>query len=211
MTIRCIAPSAIAAATLVSATASANHIDFIVDGPFTVDDGGSLIVAGSNDNILGGQRFVSVDSVDAVAQLDPGDSVITFDALGTAEATLTLSYGDFAGGDPLNADFASMWSAIAVDFEFVTGSVLLSVEVESGAGFGLSSQTLVATAGSYEFAFDQPAYNGVDFSDVDRVTVEFAAEPGAAFSLASITRVPAPASASVLGLLVIAGARRRRP
>ncbi len=210
MSIRALAASTTTAATLLSGAAFANHIDFIVDGPFMVDDGGSIIVAGSSDNILGGQRLVAVDSVDAIAQLDPGDTAISFDALGTTEATLTLSYGDFAGGNPLNSDFASMWSAIAVDFTFVTGSVLLSVEVESSAGVGVSAQTLVATAGSYEFDFDQPAYNGVDFSDVDRVTVEFASQPGAAFALESITRVPGPATASTLGLLVFVGARRRR-
>ncbi|MGP1309273.1 MAG: hypothetical protein ACTS27_03640 [Phycisphaerales bacterium] len=210
MTIRTAAVTAMTAGAFLSAAASANHIDFMVDGPFTINDGSSMIVAGNPDNILGGERFVSVDSVDAIAQFSNGDNVITFDALGTAEATLTLSYGDFAGGDPFNADFASQWSAIAVNFASVTGEGMLSLEIESTIGLGTSAQNLVTTAGEYIFEFDQPVYNGVDFNDVDRVTLELNASPGAEFEIESITRVPAPAGAALAGLVGFAALRRRR-
>jgi hypothetical protein len=204
--------SAGTAIAFAAGAAHANHIDFMTDGPFTLNGASSTTVSGSPDNILGGQRFVSMDTVDAIAQLNPGDNFITFDGLGAATPTLTLSYGDFGGGTPLNADFASMWDMVTVTFASVTGSGLLSVEFESGSGSGTSAQTLVGAAGSYSFGFDEPVFNGVDFSDIDTVTLTLSATIGSEFAIESFTRevIPAPGAAALLALGGVAAFRRRR-
>ncbi len=203
--------AATAVATLAGA-AHANHIDFMVDGPFTLNGASSTTVNGNPDNILGGARFVSMDTVDAIAQLGPGNDYIFFDGLGAASPTLTLSYGDFGGGTPLNADFASMWDMVAVNFSSVTGTGLLSVEFESGSGSGTSAQTLVSSAGTYSFNFDEPVFNGVDFSDIDTVTLTLTANVGGDFQIESFTRevIPAPGTAALLALGGAAALRRRR-
>ncbi len=212
MTTKTLFLSTAAATTMLAGTASANHIDFMTDGPFTLNGASSTTVAGSPDNILGGARFVSMDTVDAIAQLGAGDNTIFFDGLGVASPTLTLSYGDFGGGAPLNSDFASMWDSVAVNFASVTGTGLLSVEFESSAGTGTSAQTLVSTSGSYFFNFNEPVFNGVDFSDIDTVTLTLTANPGADFEIESFTRevIPAPGAAGIAVLGGLAAFRRRR-
>ncbi len=212
MTTKALFVSTASAVALLAGAASANHIDFMTDGAFTLNGASSTTVGGNPDNILGGARFVSMDTVDAIAQLAPGDNTIFFDGLGVASPTLTLSYGDFGGGTPLNADFASMWDSVAVNFASVVGTGLLSVEFESGSGSGVSAQTLVSASGSYQFNFDQPVFTGVDFTDIDTVTLTLTANPGAEFEIESFTRevIPAPGAAGLAVLGGLAAFRRRR-
>lgn len=212
MNTRNIAASAAAILSTVHPTdAKASHIDLMNDGAFVNNGAETVVVSGSEDNILGGQRRVSVDLTQARASLTPGSGVLEFTSIGTTEPTLTLEYGDFPGGDPLNADFGSMFDAIVVDMASVSGSGLLSIELESGAGVGASAQTLVSTSGMYVFNFDQPVFNAVDFSDIDLITVRLIAQAGSDFAIASIRTQPIPAPATgALALLGVVALRRRR-
>lgn len=209
--------ASIAAATCVTSV-HANHVDFLVDGPFLVNDANpTQVIMGSGDNILGGSRLVDVDAQtgaagQSFAQLLDGDTFLDFVNDGLATSALTLDYGDFAGGvGELNSDFDTNWDAIVVNFSDVVGDGLLTVAVESSAGNGVSAAQTVMSAGTYSFFFNEAGFSGVDFTDVDRVTITLQAGEGADFRMTAITReIPAPGALAVLGIAAVAGRRRRR-
>jgi hypothetical protein len=206
----------LAAAGLLAPAAAANHVDFMVDGQFNISGPGSTIVSGDTANILGGLRFVGIDSVnagDAVAEKLDGQDFMTFTNNNGAAGVLTLDYGDFAGGNgPLDADFSSQWSFLAVEIIDASGLGALSVSFESSAGSGFTAAQTVDSAGTYYFAFDAAGLGLVDFGDIDRVGVRLAAEAGADFTIGQITRevVPTPGSLAILGLGTLITIRRRR-
>lgn len=195
--------------------AAANHVDFIVDGNFNISGPGSTVVTGDTDNILGGARFVGIDTVDGAssASLMAGNSFITFENDETAAGVLTLDYGDFMGGNgALNADFDTNWDFLAVSFSDVIGDGVLSVSFESSAGAGSSASMVVDSAGTYSFGFDDAGFSMVDFNDIDRVTVTLMSSTGSDFVIDAITReaVPTPASAALLAFGGLCAGRRRR-
>ena len=224
----------VAAAALIAApgVASANHVDFIVDGEFQLllqpdENTESIVVDGDSDNILGGKRFVSVTEnngrmTSISAAKFGGVDALEFSNGTDASGTLMLSYGDFGSDSngPLNSDFDTMWDAIDVSFLDVEGPVLekgsLTVMVESSAGSGTSTQ-VVTTAGDYRFLFTDPGFADVDFNDVDTVAIRLITmADGSDFLIDSITRevvnvIPTPAALPAgLGLLGLAMLRRRR-
>lgn len=207
---------ALAAAGLLAPAAAANHVDFMVDGQFNISGPGSTIVSGDTANILGGLRFVGIDSVnagDAVAEKLDGQDFMTFTNNNGAAGVLTLDYGEFVGGNgPLNADFATQWSFLAVEIIDASGMGALSVSYESSAGSGFTASQTVDGAGTYYFAFDASGLELVDFGDVDRVGVRLAAEAGADFTIGQISRevVPTPGALAILGLGALTVVRRRR-
>lgn len=211
MNIHTAAVLAAGGAMLVTHGASASHIDLFTEAPFFLNGGETIVVAGSEDTILGGQRRVSVDVVQANASVASGGNVLEFNSVGTAAATLTLDYGSFPGGDPLNADFASEWAGIAVDFAQVLGGGLLTVRVQGGGTPSQAVQTFVNAAGTYAVPFTHPGFAGVDFADVDRVTITLSGDPGSDFQIGAIVLVvPAPGGFAGLALAGLVVARRRR-
>lgn len=195
--------------------ASANHVDFMTDGFFSLLGPGSTVVPGDSANILGGARFVGLSASDGLstASMLDGDNFITYDNDATGNGVLTLDYGDFAGGNgPLNSDFGSDWNFVAVQMLGVVGEGTMSLTFESDAGAGTSAGVTVDSMGIYFFSFDDAAYDAVDFSDIDRVTLTLAGQSSSEFLIQGITRevTPAPASAALLGLGGLCAARRRR-
>ncbi len=172
-------------------TASANHIDFIVDGEFTLAGPGATTVSGDPGNILGGARFVGVTVLGGSASAEKlvGNDFIDFTIGLSAPATLTLSYGDVTDGNgPLNADFTTDWNAVVVEvLDVGVGGGTLSVVFESDGQAGVSTR-LVNGPGVYEFLFAEPGYEFVDFTDIDTVTAQLTASPGGSFRIGSITR-----------------------
>ncbi len=203
------------AIAMLAGGASANHVDFISDGFFNISGPGSTVVSGDSANILGGARFVGIDTVDGAsdASLMDGNNFIDFTNDDTAAGVLTLDYGDFVGGNgALNADFDTDWNFVSVSFADVVGDGVLSVSFESSAGSGSSASMLVDSAGVYSFGFDDAGFSMVDFNDIDRVTLTLMASTGSDFQIDGITReaVPTPASIALLGLGGLCAARRRR-
>lgn len=207
---------ALASAGLLAPAAVANHVDFMADGQFNISGPGFTVVAGDPDNILGGLRYVGIDSVnsgDAIAQKLAGENFMTFTNNNGAAGVLTLDYGDFVGGNgPLDSDFSSQWSFLAIEITDVSGVGALSVAFESSAGTGSTAAQIVDSAGVYYFAFDSLGLSLVDFSDIDRVSVRLAAQAGADFGIGRITReaVPTPGAVAILGLGGLLVVRRKR-
>lgn len=207
--------TAAAALTLISGSASANHVDFMTDGNFNISGPGFTVVDGDSANILGGTRYVGIDTVDGAssASLMAGNDFIDFQNDVNAAGVLTLDYGDFMGGNgALNADFDTDWDFVSVSFSDVVGDGVLSVSFESSSGAGSSASMVVDAAGTYSFGFDDAGFSMVDFSDIDRVTVTLMASADSDFRITSFTReaVPTPSSLALLGLGGLCATRRRR-
>lgn len=199
------------ALALSAAAAHANHIDLFTDAPFSIDIDESVVVSGDPSTILGGQRRANLNFAEATAAVGPGETVLEFDSNGATAPTLTLEYGAFDGGAPLNADFASAWDGVIVNFAEVIGGGMISLELESGAGSGSQVEQFFSGPGSVVFDFDDAAYAGVDFSDIDRLTFDITLTPGASVEIDTITRrvIPAPASFAAFIVGGVAAVRRR--
>jgi hypothetical protein len=238
----CVRLAAAALLLFLPTFASANHIDFIEDdsvpgngvtnATFSLSTSGALVTntqVGEPADILGGSRTVTLTRTGGF-----GGSISAEKAAGTgfinvlndtvAAGTLTLSYPGIS-----NSNFSSLWNAIAVDIPYLDqstgigdGEINLSVTVTSSAGTGtaFATGTLLAPGrieepGTYTFPFNDPGFAGVDFADVDGVSVRFeTAIIGSDFQIGEITReqlVPEPATLSLVGVGVMAaGALRRR-
>ncbi len=197
-------------ATMIAGHAFADHIDFIKDdsnpangvtnATFNLSSSDSTVVTGSQvgepADILGGTRNVSITrnggfggSVTATKAL--GTDVITFrPSNNVAAGVLSLDYPGIT-----NANFMTMWDAITVDlpkldniFPAGAGILDLTVGVRSSAGNGSITRRIEST-GTFDFLFNDPGFTGVDFGDVDGVTVSFDTRIiGTQFDVASITR-----------------------
>ncbi|TWT77536.1 hypothetical protein Pla123a_21970 [Posidoniimonas polymericola] len=212
--------------------AAANHVDFIQDDSdpsngvtnatfsLTSSAGGTSTdtQVGEPADILGGQRVVTLvhDGFggSVTAEKLAGTDYIGVTNDNTAAGILTLDYSAFE-----DADFASRWSRIDVSLPLIDigvgdGELDVMLTIESSAGVGTAASGRIeqsVTGGStvLSFPFNDPAFSGVDFSDVDRITAVFdTAIIGTDFRIGGITRegspaVPEPVAASlaVLGLL----------
>jgi hypothetical protein len=227
---------------LLPTVASANHIDFIEDdsnpgngvtnATFSLSTSGALVTntqVGETADILGGSRTATLTrtggfggSISAEKVAGTGFINVMNDTV--AAGTLVLSYPGIA-----NLNFASQWNALAVDIPYLDqstgvgdGEIDLSITVTSSAGTGtafatgaLLSPGRIEEPGIYTFPFNDPGFAGVDFTDVDGVSVRFeTAIIGSDFQIGEITRellVPEPATLSLVGFgLLAAGAIRRR-
>ncbi len=228
----------IAGSAIAAPAALANHVDFIQDdsnpgngvtnATFSLSTNGPLVTdtqAGEPADVLGGFRGVAITNTGgfggtfSVAR-SAGDDVITATNTNVAAGTLDLSYPGIS-----DSDFDTNWNFIAVSIPTLSnntgdGEINLSVTIQSSTGTGTAfamgtgiAPGRIEEPGTYFFAFSDPGFAGVDFSDVDGVSVRFeSAIIGTDFTIASITReaVPAPGTACLLGLGGLATLRRRR-
>jgi hypothetical protein len=147
-----------------------------------------------------------------------------FDNSVNSLGTLTLTYdGAGGGGFAPPVDFDTLWNFITVDISDVQGSGNLTVSVTDAANNSGSLTGAVASAGTYSFPFSNPAYAGVDFTQVSRVEVRLVTTTAASdFAINEITRevspgqnnIPEPGSLALAAVFLagalLAGTRQRR-
>ena len=217
----------ICAAAIVLAAPSqsyANHIDFLIDAPFSTMDmlGDTNEVVGLAANILGTKRtyttFNSAFTGSVSASLASGGPLQLADS-GGALGTYTFGYGtESLTGTDLNANFitAANYNSILISLPRVLGSGTLDVFIRSaGDSYNFTQQSLTA-AGGYYFPFSevQTAIPGFDINSVDAFSFMITSlVPDSEFDVSGVSRevIPEPASAALLlvGLTGLAIRRRR--
>lgn len=203
-------------ASLVAITAPtlahASHIDLMTDGVFSVS-GTTVVVEGPTDTILGGARRAGTTFSNAALFRSAGNDFITYRNTSGLSAAATLEYGDFEGGNgELDADLAGVWNSIQVDVRRVVGLGQLRVDFEAGGETASASSIAVNDAGLYYIEFNQAGLRAIDFSDIDRISIRLLGANGAEFDIGPITlsTVPSPPVAALIGLAGLATFRRRR-
>ncbi len=189
--------------------AFAGHIDLIQDdsnpangvtnGTFNLSSSSATPVVGSQAgepaDILGGIRNVTLARNGGFggtvsATKTAGTSVIAFRSTTIATGFLSLDYPGIT-----NSNFLTLWDAISIDipkldnvFAAGDGEFDITVGVRSSAGNGTVTR-FFEDPGTFSFLFTDPGFTGVDFSDVDGVTVSFQTRIiGTQFDVGSITR-----------------------
>lgn len=209
-----------------AAPASANHLDFFSDGGFfsftdNITGPVTSVQTGDPGNILGGEREVTMDFISGDGMISsgivgvsvgpgvvgekPGSSLL-FNNSVSSLGRLTLKY-DGIGSEGLGgADFNSAWDAITVTFAGVQGHGNLSVAVEDTASHvGVFSQA-VNSAGTLIYPFANPAYSGVDFSSINRVTLTLdTTEAASDFSISNVAREASLLPEPGTGVLILVG------
>ncbi len=197
------------AASMMSGMAFADHIDFIQDdsnpgngvtnATFNLSSASSTPVTNTQNgepaDILGGIRSVSLVRTGifggtVTAEKAAGTDVISFRSSFTATGFLSLDYPGIT-----NANFMTLWDAITINipkldntFPAGDGEFDMTVAVRSSAGDG-SVTRFFEDPGTFDFLFSDPGFAGVDFGDVDGVTVSFSTRIiGTQFDVGSITR-----------------------
>jgi MYXO-CTERM domain-containing protein len=86
------------------------------------------------------------------------------------------------------------------------------VDFEAGGDAASASSIAVNNAGLYYVEFNQTGLRGIDFSDIDRISIRLLGANGSEFDLGPITfsTVPAPPVAALVGVAGLAALRRRR-
>ena len=198
--------------------ASANHVDFLVDGPFSLTASQSDPVASltqtspevDGDNVLGGQRDVTLTWTSGgplSVRADLVTDALFFSADATEEGTLDLAYG---GGGDLNSNFASQWSNLTV---LITGDN----DANLTATVNGSSVSKTFNEGDSSVVFNFGEFGGVDFTDVDTVSLSIDGFSNGDYVISSFERrgqpgqiIPSPAAAGAGALGLFALAFRRR-
>ena len=222
--------AALAAVTAVLGTAaSANHIDFLVDGAFTLNGPGSATQVGDPGNILGAEREVDIQgnatatlpAADGAGAVGPNDA-ITLNYASQSNSTLTLTYD---GVDDMGLGGANLvgdpgWNAIVFDFaSFTEGNQNTFVDLTITDTDGDSSTTtrFIEGIGNEPFLYTN-FDDDIDFMSAQSITAQFDVGQGGSFALSGITRevvapIPLPAGlpliAGALGVLGFVARRRR--
>ena len=223
--------TAAALAVTASSFAAANHVDFFDAGTsFSVSSSGATSVTdtqtGPNASILGGTRVVTVErdggfggSITAskdgrrrvslkssTAPSPPARSRSTTRASATPTSRRC--------GTSIDVQIPALFQSTGIgDAEF---DAFLTVESSAGTGTVATGRIEASVTGGstvLSFPFDAPGFAGVDFFDVDGVTLVIdTAIIGSDFQVGAITRevIPEPTSLAVLGLGGLGLLRRRR-
>ncbi len=101
-------------------------------------------------------------------------------------------------------NFLTLWEAITIDipkldnvFAAGDGEFDITVGIRSSAGSG-SVTRFYEDPGTFDFLFSDPGFTGVNFADVDGVTVSFRTRIiGTQFDVGSITRRDLPVAPNV--------------
>ncbi len=150
----------------------------------------------------------------------PNDSLLSFSTAFGTVATLDLVYG---ADTDLNADFSILVQA-AFEFEVLSSdgdnsnpprTLPVTVELVSGAGTSSASATL-SGEGTVSIPFDD--FAGVDWSDIDRITLTLDQAAGDAaaidFAIGPFKAVgeliPTPGALALAGVAGLGAVRRRR-
>ncbi len=191
--------------------AFAAHIDFIQDdsnpgngvtnATFNLSSSNATVVSSSQmgepADILGGTRNVSLSrnggfGGSVTATKAAGTDVISFRTSNfLPTGLLSLDYPGIT-----NANFMTLWDAITIDipkldnaFPAGNGIFDITVGVRSSAGNGSVTLQRIDDPGTFDFLFSDPGFAGVDFADVDGVTVSFQTLIiGTQFDVGSIVR-----------------------
>lgn len=175
----------------------------------------SIGVVGLNPNsTLGGRRDVSLainGGSGAISTKLDADGFLQFDNDDNTSATLMLSYG--IGAD-LNADFSGS-NGIAITVSAVNnganqlglGSGTFSLSLRSGVTVASSTFNIAFnTPGVYFFAFSDPGFAGLNFADIDAMTLTLdTTTAGSDFRIEDISTVviPEPSTYLLLGVGLI--------
>ncbi len=195
---------------MIGGPASAAHIDFIRDdsnpangtnnATFSLTSPDATVVTSSQvgdpADILGGTRNVSLSrnggfGGSVTATKAAGTDIISFRSSNNLPTgLLSLDYTGIT-----NANFATLWDAITIEipkldniFPAGNGIFDLTVGVRSSAGNGSVTRRF-DDPGTFNFLFNDPGFTGVNFADVDGVTVSFQTSIiGTQFDVGSIVR-----------------------
>lgn len=196
-------------ATMIGGQAFANHIDAIRDdsnpangvnnATFSLTSSDTNIInnsqIGDPADILGGTRSVSLARIggfggSVTATKAAGTDVISFRSSNIATGFLSLDYPGIS-----NANFLTLWDAITIDIPkldnvFPAGNGIFDLTVGIRSSTGNASVTRrYDDPGTFDFLFSDPGFSGVNFADVDGVTVSFQTSIiGTQFDVGSITR-----------------------
>lgn len=204
--------SLLAAATAITSCAHASHIDLMTDGVFSVS-GTSIVVDADPSAVIGGARFVGTMFNNAELSRDAGDDFITYTNYSGLSSAATLQYGDFDGGNgALDADLISGWNSIQIDIRRVVGLGQLRVDFESNGEVASAESQSVSAAGLHHIVFNDPGLRGLDFTDIDRISIRLLGANGTEFDIGPITlsTIPAPPATGLAGIALLASVRRRR-
>jgi hypothetical protein len=185
----------------------------------------TLAVAGHNPaSTLGARRDIGLNvnggTNDASLKLS-GDSYLSLENDATTSAIMTLSYGV---ASDLNANFLTDGSnAVSINVVAVAngpnhmafGSGVFSLSLRTNATTGTATVSIpFSTAGIYNFSFSDPGFSGLNFADIDAITLTLTTTTaGTDFRIESInttTVVPEPAEWALFAVgAVVLGAMAR--
>ena len=204
--------------------ASAEHVDFFVDGTLgsTTNLADTGEVSGATSNILGAFRQYSIanNTLDGTvgASLSSGGPLQLTD-LGGGQGTYWFGYGtESTSAGSLNTNFigAANWDSLVFSIGSVTGSGMLSLSVNSGPDTFAFSDLSVSAAGDYTFLYSEAlaAIPSFDFTSVDGLNFQVQSDaPNSAFTLSGFTRevaIPEPSTTLLVALAGLALFTRKR-
>ena len=157
------------------------------------------------------------------ATISDGPSNFDFASSVDSDARISFRYGSAidtgnpADSVPLNLDAVAANTLelevnIAAYNPPLSGAPLLAtVTLHSNGNTASSvSQPLAGTAGALSVDFTSPAFNGIDLTDIDGISVSLDGAQGADFSGSSIQLVPEASTAILINLVLTFGAFVRR-
>lgn len=212
-----LASVAVASLVLFSLSAKANHIDFLDEGPFSIN--GAIdtpatpftVLGIPTSSTLGGQRLVSIEKLTGPASdlnasltpVNPGanDDSMIFTALAGSSGIFNLTVG--AGAD-LNANFldipggSGFWDRVRLTFDptqMSSMSPVVTVTLFSSTAGGSVTLMQAFAGGSgnvdfllADFTASNPLFTDAAFRDIDSASFSVEGIDGGVYYIASFDR-----------------------